>query len=174
MEVIAVVSPTVGAVAVAVSDPLSDHLDDEQSVPSLVQAGARSLSRRLASPPIELALVEAAVRVFQRVPPAPAEPGPAAFSGAVPAAVVSFLRRRVGLRSCLWPTEAVYKVHRCRHKWICVTLSRGCEGLVLPQGSKMGTTEELLAALSRSCRLGAGGSVCRSALSFLSKAGYHA
>ena len=103
VELIADVSPRVGDVVLAVSDALSDPLDEEQSLLWLVQAGARSLSRRLASPPIELALVEAAVRVFQRLPPAAAEPSPEPFCGTVPSAVVSFLSRRVRLRSSPGP-----------------------------------------------------------------------
>lgn len=59
------------------------------------QAGARSLSRELASPPIEVVLVEAAVAVIRLCrPPGSAEAGQH-VAAVVPAAVISFLRRRV-------------------------------------------------------------------------------
>ena len=63
----------------------------------LLQVAARILSKQLASPPIELALVEASVRVFRQIPASEDADSPAAsFAGVVPAAVVTFLRRRVG------------------------------------------------------------------------------
>ena len=60
-----------------------------------MQVGARTLSRRLTSPPIELALVEAAVRVFRLAQPAPGANVEPSLAGIAPAAVVTFLRRRV-------------------------------------------------------------------------------
>ncbi len=59
------------------------------------QAGARALSRELASPPIEVVLVEAAVAIIRLCrPPGSAEEGQP-VAQVVPAAVMSFLRRRV-------------------------------------------------------------------------------
>jgi len=61
-----------------------------------MQAAARSLSKRLSSPPIELALVEASVRVFRQIPASSdAHVSADSFAGVVPTAVVTFLRRRV-------------------------------------------------------------------------------
>ncbi|EIE27464.1 hypothetical protein COCSUDRAFT_55471 [Coccomyxa subellipsoidea C-169] len=57
-------------------------------------AGARALSRELASPPIEVVLVEAAVAIIRLCrPPGSAEEGQS-VAQVVPAAVMSFLRRR--------------------------------------------------------------------------------
>ena len=59
------------------------------------QAGARALSRELASPPIEVVLVEGAVAIIRHCrPPGSAESGQP-VAQVVPAAVLSFLRRRV-------------------------------------------------------------------------------
>ena len=60
-----------------------------------MQVAARGLSELLPSPPIELALVEAAVRVFRscwQAEPCASEAAPASL---VPAAVLAFMTRRV-------------------------------------------------------------------------------
>ena len=61
-----------------------------------LQVAARNLSKQLSSPPIELALVEAAVRVLQLVKSSSGEGSGPSFTGIVPTAVITFLRRRVG------------------------------------------------------------------------------
>ena len=62
------------------------------------QAGARMLSRDLASPPIEVVLVEAAVAIIRQCRPAGSAEQGQPVAQVVPAAVISFLRRRVTAR----------------------------------------------------------------------------
>lgn len=59
------------------------------------QAGARALSKELASPPIEVVLVEAAVAIIRQCRPLGSAESGLPVSQVVPTAVMSFLRRRV-------------------------------------------------------------------------------
>lgn len=63
----------------------------------LLQAGARLLSTELASPPIDLVLAEAAAAIIQHCRPAVSQEAGMPVQEAVPAAVLSYLSRRVGL-----------------------------------------------------------------------------
>ena len=61
-----------------------------------MQAAARSLSKRLKVPPIELALTESALRIFTNVDPAGGSTAATqSFARVVPMAVLSLLRHRV-------------------------------------------------------------------------------
>ena len=63
----------------------------------VMQGAARSLSKQLPSPPIELALVEAAIKVFRLAQPSQKTDEDASLLRVAPAAVVTFLRRRVSI-----------------------------------------------------------------------------
>jgi len=73
------------------------RLDDCEmgSLSCLLQAGARTLSSELASPPIDLVLAEAAAAVIQDCRPAVSHEAGKPVQEAVPAAVLSYLSRRV-------------------------------------------------------------------------------
>ena len=60
-----------------------------------LQAGARSLSRELPSPPIDLVLAEAAAALIQHCRPAVSQEAGKPVEEAVPAAVLSYLSHRV-------------------------------------------------------------------------------
>ena len=66
-----------------------------ENLADCLQAGARSLAGELASPPIDLVLAEAAAAVMQHCRPAVSQEAGKSVREAVPAAVLSYLSKRV-------------------------------------------------------------------------------
>ena len=88
-----------------------------------LQAGARSLARELASPPIDLVLAEAAAAVMQHCRPAVSQEAGKSVREAVPAAVLSYLSKRVRTPANLLQLAALWA--RCEESCLS-TFSCAC------------------------------------------------